>query len=194
MAKNKGGSGGGNSPSGPSPIRFRKIPGQRRYLAPTGQIVSTYHVRTYRNKVYETNPEYRDVVRRQARVTGREAITERAATLKEAHLRSSFDLRKAADSGRKRSVSSVEDNDEYLDLFDELVRLRREFNNTPISNARKRNRLAGPTGPIANVLVELGLRRPEDNFPVGMSPTHTPDGATSYSDAVVAPYLRERMG
>ncbi len=93
-----------------------------------------------------------------------------------------------ADHGRKhtpteRRAVNADFNTKYL----RLMRLRYEYNKLSIAQQRQRDALSAAQGPIADALRDLGLRRPTDDWPVGMSPT-------GYTKAVMMPFFRDQIG
>lgn len=83
------------------------------------------------------------------------------------------------------NAEKAEANREFAELYASLIRQRHEYNSIPVSTTEERQEITRPGGLLATTLEELGMRRPEDDFPVGMSPE-------GYSQDVMVPFLSGR--
>lgn len=158
-------------------VVFRRIPGTRRYYNPrTFEEHSTFFVQRYRKS---RSAEDRERYVQAGRRYGRQQARGRS------HLRRMFLMKWEHDHGHKPQTASEKSsaNAEFANLYSSLIRQRYEYNHTPISTADARLDMARPGGPLSVTLEELGMRKPEDTWPVGMSPE-------GYSEEVMVPFFR----
>lgn len=158
-------------------VVFRRIPGTRRYYNPrTYEEFSTYFVQQYRrSRSAEDRARYVQAGRRYGRQQARGR----------SHLRRMFLLKWEHDHGHAPQTAAERSavNGEFANLYSSLLRQRYEYNHTPVSTTEERSEMTRPGGLMATTLEELGMRKPEDDWPVGMSPE-------GYSEDVMVPFLR----
>lgn len=139
------------------------------------QTYSTFFVRRYRAARSERD---REAIRAAAQVAREQATRGRG------DVRSTFMLKWATEHGHRPSTPQErrEANAEFGEYYFRLLRLRWEINYLTIAESDARAALNAANGPLAQVLVALGRRKPEDDWAVGMSPE-------GYVANVMVPFL-----
>lgn len=171
-----------------APIPYRRVPGRarRQYynpLRPQDPIVSEHYV----VRVYK--PALSDLERMKITEYVRESV-HRQYFLKR-NLADQWQLKKETEGRTPTSLREAQRDPEFIRLYNDFRAEAFAARHIPIGGAL-RNVVYAPGGRYHNLLVALGRRTGEENFPVGESPKHVSEGQ-SYIDTVVTPYLNERL-
>jgi hypothetical protein len=148
-------------PSGP-PIHYRRIPGTRRYINPrdpTDVRTEHYVVRIYRPSLSVTQ-------RSEVRTEARQVATRRRKNRSD--VASTYQRKVEAENG----AYSRSDRDAFADDYARLQQLKFE-ESSMIGLPERADELAdlrAADGEYAQLLVDLGRRPPDADYPVGESP------------------------
>lgn len=158
-------------------VYFRPVPGQRRfYISGTyEQLYSTYFVRRYRASRNEAE---------RIELQNRSESRRRVESQQRSDFYQGFMLKKEHDLGRRlsreeRQAARAEFYEDYREL-----RLTR-FNINRMTNARQKHNALRKGSRMDQLLIKMGKRTGDEDFPVGMSPP-------GHSTNVVRPFLRLR--
>ena len=143
-------------------VYFRRVPGKRRFYIP-GTYQKTYS--TYFTRQYRATRDVAEQVE-QANRSARQAISNRH---RRSTFRRGFLLKREHDLGHhlsreERQAATREFRAEYA----EMEALRFQING---KRARERKRMVRPGSRLNQILIDMGMRTGEEDFPVGMSPT-----------------------
>ena len=161
-------------------VHFRRVPGTRQYYDPRTYEVYTEHfvVRKYRPS---RTPEERAEIRRESRRYSASVTRSRSVFHKMFFMKLEAEGKKPVTPEQRKAA-----NKEFLDHFHKFLILRYRYSAVPLEDGAVRNAMRGPDSELANELVELGMRKQDEQEPVDSSPK-------DYVNQVMIPYFKGMM-